>query len=1003
MPFRLLTPPSVRRDDMKPRTLDRRFEAIVFDWDGTAVPDRRADASELRTLIEGLCANGAYIAVVSGTHLENVDGQLGARPETLGRLVLALNRGSEVFAVDKDGPHLLYRRSATPSEDAALDAAANLTVARLTQHGLEVEIVSQRLNRRKIDLIPMPEWSDPPKARIAELLQAVQERLFGIGLNGLGDVVELATAAARDAGLADPRVTSDAKHVEIGLTDKSDSGRWIFGDLWAQGVGPSLVLVGGDEFGTLGGLPGSDSLMLIDDALGATAVSVGVEPEGVPGPVHASGGGPAEFVALLRDQWERRLAIEPPAVDTRSGWSIVVDHLDPQRERAVEALLTISDGWLATNGAPSLAYDAAAPRTLIAGIYSGDGPDTALLAAPGWHSLGNVMPSAAPARRTLDLRTGVLREDANEDGTSCSVRFEPLEWPGVGVLRAAYTEGGAEPAALSPPTDGGTIAEGAAGGDTWMRVVGSDGGIVAAIRQSARTVEEATRLDRIVAYDAAPLDVLDPGRAVARLDAVAERGFENLLVEHRERWASRWADCDVVVEGDDVLQQSIRFALFHLHGAAWDGDEAAVGARGLTGHAYHGHVFWDADVFVLPFLAATRPRAARAMLEYRVRRLPAALVAARAAGYEGARFPWESAHGGEDVTPPSAHDRGGRVVPIRTGRLEEHIVADVAWAAAWYADWTGDEAFAAGPGCELLVETARYWASRIRTERDGSAHIFGVIGPDEYHEPVDDNAYTNVMARWNLRRAASVVRDDDDSTERRRWLELADALVDGYDSDSALYEQFAGFNQLEPLVIKEVAPRRPVSADLLLGRERVQQSQVVKQPDVLMAHHLVPDEMVPGSLEPNLRFYEPRTAHGSSLSPGIHAALFARARDHRNALEALRIAARIDLDDLTATTGGGLHFGALGSVWQAFALGFAGMRPNRDGVLTLDPRLPAEWSAFEMSVVFRGRRVRLRKERGIATVSSDAPVRVRVGEWELEPSAGGTSLVLGETGWEVEL
>ena len=374
------------------------------------------------------------------------------------------------------------------------------------------------------------------------------------------------------------------------------------------------------------------------------------------------------------------------------------------------------------------------------------------------------------------------------------------------------------------------------------------------------------------------------------------------------------------------------------------------------------------------------------MLEYRVRRLPAARAAAHAAGYEGARFPWESARGGGDVTPSSARDRGGHVVPIRTGLLEEHIVADVAWAAAWYIDWTGDEAFTLGPGRELLVETARYWASRIRTERDGTAHILGVIGPDEYHEPVDDNAFTNLMARWNLRRAATAIAADGDAAETRRWLQLAEALVDGYDPDSSIYEQFAGFQKLEPLVIEEVAPRRPISADLLLGSERVRHAQIVKQADVLMAHHLVPDEMVPGSLEPNLRFYEPRTAHGSSLSPGIHAALFARARDDRHALEALRMAARIDLDDLTATTAGGLHLGAMGTVWQAVALGFAGLRPRPDGVLTVDPRLPAGWSAFELNVVFQGRRVRLRKEHDGATVWADGPVRVRAGDCEFEPT-----------------
>jgi trehalose/maltose hydrolase-like predicted phosphorylase len=197
-----------------------------------------------------------------------------------------------------------------------------------------------------------------------------------------------------------------------------------------------------------------------------------------------------------------------------------------------------------------------------------------------------------------------------------------------------------------------------------------------------------------------------------------------------------------------------------------------------------------------------------------------------------------------------------------------------------------------------------------------------VIGPDEYHEPVDDNAFTNVLARWNLRRAAAL--DGVDAGERARWLALADALVDGYDRTSGLYEQFAGFFALEPLVIEEIAPRRPIAAELLLGADRTAAAQVLKQADVLMLHQLLPDEVAPGSVLPNLDYYEPRTAHGSSLSPAIHAGLFARAGRYGAALEALRMAARIDLDDLTGSTAGGLHLATMGGLWQALAFGFAG-------------------------------------------------------------------------------
>jgi trehalose/maltose hydrolase-like predicted phosphorylase len=321
-------------------------------------------------------------------------------------------------------------------------------------------------------------------------------------------------------------------------------------------------------------------------------------------------------------------------------------------------------------------------------------------------------------------------------------------------------------------------------------------------------------------------------------------------------------------------------------------------------------------------------------------------------------------------------------VPIRTGELEEHIVADVAWAASCYLEWTGDAAFAAGPGRDLFVETARYWASRARIEHDGSAHIDGVIGPDEYHEAVDDNAFTNVVARWNLRRAAAV--DGVDEAERRTWLQVADALVDGYDRASGIYEQFAGFFGLEPLVIAEIAPRRPIAADLLLGADRIAGAQVIKQADVLMLHHLVPDEVAAGSLVPNLDFYEPRTAHGSSLSPAIHAALLARAGRYAPALEALRIAARIDLDDLTGSTAAGLHLATMGGLWQALVFGFAGIRPGGDR-LVVDPRLPHEWNAVEASLRFRGRPLRVRIDRDGVSADDAWSVENRTTHWEVRP------------------
>ncbi len=950
----------------------------MFDWDGTAVPGRRADASDLRRVIEQLSQAGFDVAIVSGTNVDNVYSQLAARPEGPGRLYLCLNRGSEVFVVERDGPVLLHRRVATSAEDEALTSAAHVTATRLRERGLRVEIVSARLNRRKIDLIPEPEWADPPKARIAELLADVEERLAACSIAGLVEVAALAHSSARVAGVTAPRVTSDVKHVEIGLTDKSDSARWVFGELARHGLGPGSVLVAGDEFGPAGGLPGSDSLLLVEEATGATAFSVGVEPTGVPRGVIALDGGTETFLRILTDQLRRREEGQLPAPTADPEWSLAIDGVDPALERAHEALLSLVDGRIGTSGAPLPAHQAASPRVLVGGVYDGDGAESHLLEGPRWAHLAGELDPARPLERVLDLRAGLLFEESCAVGAPPlqAVRFSSASRPGTVVLRAA----GAWPVRGEPllgPRRGNRIRSGTHRRRAWLQVRALHGGVTAAAHDTVRPGRATRVLERLGAYVANPETVPEPKRAVEVLLAAEDAGFERLLHEHRTAWGERWDKADVRIEGDPELQRAVRLALFQLMGSVAAEGETALGARGLTGAGYRGHVFWDTDVFVLPFLAATSPEAARALLEYRVRRLPAARSEARRSGRAGARFPWESARSGRDVTP-SQMRLHGRVLPIRTGELEEHIVADAAWAAACYLDWTGDEEFAAGAGLTLLVETARYWASRIRLDSDGRGHIEGVIGPDEYHEEVDDNAFTNVMARWNLRRAAAAAAAYDaevGDSEQTRWLALADALVDGYDSESGLYEQFAGFFGLEPLVIEEIARRRPVAAELLLGLERVRGAQVVKQADVLMLHQLVPEEVAQGSLEPNLLFYESRTAHGSSLSPGVHASLFARAGMLEQALEWLRLTSRIDLDDVTQTTGAGLHLATMGSLWQALAFGFAGVRPAGDA-LRVDPVLPDAWQALELNLCFRGARVKIRAAHDALTVSSDPPTPV---------------------------
>jgi trehalose/maltose hydrolase-like predicted phosphorylase len=786
----------------------------------------------------------------------------------------------------------------------------------------------------------------------------------------------------------EPGDSDDAPWWEAAMRDILDS-------LAGRGVGSGLVMIVATEPGVAGGVIGRAAGPLVPPMGRTVVVSVSTDPARVPaGAVYVSGGSPV-LLALLDEQLHRRRRRRVPTVDEDPAWIIRETGADPLRHRVTETLFTLGAAGFATRGSVEEAVAGSMPLMLAAGVYQGVGPDQHLLPAPVWTELV-IEPAPLEDVRVLDLRTGVL---VREETSSASVRLRSLRLvsaalPGTVAMRAEAAVGRLRvgPPLQRPP--GTTMTSGRRGDGHWARVRAAAGaGVVAAARQTAGRDGPVRTVERLAAYAADARGQPALRDVLTGLDAVERLGFDRLLAEHRAAWAERWETVDVRIPDDPQAQLAVRFALFQLWCSTNRHDELAVGARGLSGPGYRGHVFWDADVFVLPALVSMDPPAAKAMLRYRLRRLPAAQATARAAGRSGARFPWESAASGEDVTPTSGH-LGGQMVPILTGRLEEHVTAGVAWAAARYADWLGDRRFLAGPGRPLLVETARYWASRCRLDPQGRAHIDGVIGPDEYHESVNDNAYTSVMARWNLRAAAHLVdRTAGANDESRGWRKLADRIVDGYDPTSGRYEQFAGYDQLEPLRIADIAPP-PIAADVLLGQGRIAASQLIKQPDVLMLHHLVPQEVARGSLVPNLDFYVPRTAHGSSLSPAITAMLLARAGGADEALEMLRIALSLDLDDLTGTTAAGLHLATLGGVWQAVLAGFAGVRVPA-GVLEVDPRLPDAWRCLEVRFRCLGRAVRLTVRPDRVEVHTDAPLRVRWAGQETEDVSGQANLRAG--------
>jgi len=523
---------------------------------------------------------------------------------------------------------------------------------------------------------------------------------------------------------------------------------------------------------------------------------------------------------------------------------------------------------------------------------------------------------------------------------------------------------------------------------------------------------QVLELDRLVTVARSDRLADDPAPVAA--DALARNralGWRGVLAAHETAWQHRWRASDVIVEGDDEVQQALRFAAYHLTSAANPDDESvSVGARGLTGDAYFGHVFWDTETYLLPFYTAAWPQAARAMLMYRYHTLPGARAKAAAMGYKGALYAWESADTGEETTPERVIGDDGAMIDILTGVMEHHVSADIAYAVWHYWRATGDDAFFLKAGAEIMLETARFWASRAAAEADGRRHIRHVIGPDEYHEDVDDNAFTNVMARWNIARGLDAV-----AALTARWParagalcgllglgepELADwrdaiaRIVTGLDPATGLYEEFAGYHQLEPIDLALYAGRK-VPIDVVLGRERTQRSQVIKQADVVALIALLPEEFPGAMAATNFRHYEPRTAHGSSLSAGIHALAAARLGDADTALRFLRQAAAADLE-LDPNSAGGIRIAGLGGLWQAVVLGFAGLDLGGD-TLGISPRLPAAWRSISFAVCWRGRSVQVRITGTTVrvAVADGRPMEIRI--------AGVPRSLTAGTGLEVAL
>ncbi|HXS27092.1 MAG TPA: HAD-IA family hydrolase, partial [Steroidobacteraceae bacterium] len=424
-----------------------------------------------------------------------------------------------------------------------------------------------------------------------------------------------------------------------------------------------------------------------------------------------------------------------------------------------------------------------------------------------------------------------------------------------------------------------------------------------------------------------PLDA-----ALAHLRALEWNRFDGLAAAHAERWQEVWTHADVRVVDQPAVEQGLRFNIYHLRSAADHDARVSIGARTLSGRGYQGHVFWDVEIFMLPFFLYTCPQLARHLLLYRYETLDGARERARGMGFRGACYAWESTVTGEDVTPRMIRLKTtGKEIPIHTGTQQIHITADVAYAIWRYWEATGDEDFLREAGVEILVETARFWVSRC-TRENAAYHIHGVVGPDEYHYGVSDNAYTNRLARFNLEKAATAIewlrqtspqRWDElrahlaiAPQETEEWARVARELYWPGARDDGVIEQFAGFFALDTYSLPDEERMRP-PVSRLFDAERINQLQLLKQADVLMLPYLFPGEFAREIVLANYRYYEPRTDHGSSLSPAIHAAIAAQLGLRADAERYFRQSLWLDLSNEMGNSAAGVHAACMGGTWQA--------------------------------------------------------------------------------------
>jgi len=712
-------------------------------------------------------------------------------------------------------------------------------------------------------------------------------------------------------------------------------------------------------------------------------------------------------------------------------WNVNEDTFDatPKKLHSQETVYSIGNGYFCTRGTFEEGYPRANPATLLYGVFDTIPISKEELAnAPDW-TLIHLTVNGERFRldkgklldyqRTLNIQNGVLSRTVHWESPNgiqlriTSERFASLADEHIGIIRYSVTIEKANGqvavdllASLNTAVGNYDVMhwesddQGNEGSIIWLKSITRHTS-VQLVQSISFTPSTDTFTSKMVDSDIAPgirlagsltqgetlttekLVVMYTSRdGVEPLPATLEHhkqllanmNYEQLLAQSQEVWGQFWESADIIIEGDDKAQLGIRYNLYQLRiNASSHDDRYSIAAKGMTGFGYRGHIFHDTEIFMLPFFIYTQPEIARNLVMYRYHTLPAAREKAKSNGYQGAQYAWESTLSGVETTPPSiVHPETGEVIPVLNGPLELHISASVAHAVWQYWTVSGDNEFMRGYGAEIILSTAQFWVSRVEKNPDRNDYeIDNVIGPDEWHEHVNNNAFTNYMARWNIGTALNILKWLQEtapekaqalehqlglkSDELAHWQDVADNLLILQDKDTGLIEQFEGFFKLEELDQLKYGGRND-SYQGILGVVPIQQYRIVKQADVLMLLTVLDQEFDMRTKRVNWDYYYPLTDHdyGSSLTPAFHVILACELGKQNEAYELFEKGNLVDLENLRGNTPEGIHTACSGAVWQAIVFGFAGLCVTEDGYTT-EPHLPDKWTRLAFGFTHRGK------------------------------------------------